>query len=56
MKKKVSDEQIKRTLDALEKAIEVGTPFQLGRLCGIGEEIARVHEEEVVKKLQAQRA
>lgn len=51
--KKASDEQIKRTFNALEKAMEVGTPFQLGRLCGIGEEIARLHEEEL-KKLQAQ--
>lgn len=54
--KKASNEQIKRTFNVLEKAIRVGTPFQLGRLCGIGEEIARAHEEEVVKKLQAQRA
>lgn len=41
---KVSAEQKRRTLEALEIAIKVGTPFQLGTLYGQGLEIARAHE------------
>lgn len=42
----VSEEKKKRVLDVLEIAINVGSQFQIGRLYGIGEQIARQHEEE----------
>ena len=42
----VSAEQKKKVLKVLEVAIQVGTPLQIGRLWGIGEQMARGHEEE----------
>ena len=42
----VSAEQKKKVLEVLEVAIQVGTPLQIGRLWGIGEQMARGHEEE----------
>ena len=43
-------EQKKRVLKVLEVAIQVGTPLQIGRLWGIGEQMARGHEEEQSRK------
>lgn len=51
----VSAEQKRRTLAVLEKAIEVGSPIQVGRLWGIGEEIARRHEIEEHNRMREQR-
>ncbi len=42
----VSTEQKERVLEVLEIALQVGSPLQVGRLWGIGEQIARGHEEE----------
>ena len=46
----VSAEQKKKVLEVLEVAIQVGTPLQIGRLWGIGEQMARGHEEEQSRK------
>ena len=46
----VSAEQKKRVLEVLEVAIQVGTHLQIGRLWGIGEQMARGHEEEWERK------
>lgn len=46
----VTIEQKKRVLDVLEIAIQVGSPIQIGRLWGIGEQMARSHEEEQGKR------
>ena len=46
----VSAEQKKRVLEVLEVAIQVGTALQIGRLWGIGEQMARGHEEEWERK------
>lgn len=46
----VSTEQKERVLGVLEIALQVGSPLQIGRLWGMGEQIARGHEEERRKR------
>jgi len=48
----VSTEQKERVLEVLEVALRVGSPLQIGRLWGIGEQIARGHEEERRKEVK----
>lgn len=46
----VSIDKKKVVLTLLEIALEMATSFQLGRLCGMAEQIARTHEEEEMCK------
>lgn len=48
----VSTEQKERVLGVLEIALQVGSPLQIGRLWGMGEQIARGHEEERRKEVK----